>query len=101
MDLIPRNRDQPDEETALGPDAQRRQRSSIPSFLFISFLFFMLTNHSEEDAVARFQYKDAIQALEYQISNYSSWLVGNESNFFLVSTLCLPDVPKPRRSSAN
>jgi hypothetical protein len=86
MDTTTGNRDQLDEE-ASGPDIQRRQRSSIPSFLFISFLFFMLNNHNEEDAVARFQYKDIIQAFEHQLSNYSSWLAGNESNFYLVSPI--------------
>ena len=85
MDPPTRNRDQIDEEIGLGPDSPRRQRSSIPSFIFISFLFFMLTNHNEEDATTRFQYKDAIQALDYQMSNYSAWLNGTASNFSLVS----------------
>lgn len=45
----------------------------------------MLNNHDDGDAVNRFQYKDAIQALDYQMSNYSAWLNGSASNFSLVS----------------
>lgn len=75
----------PESGSAATPDElQRRQRGSLPSFLFITFLFFMLTNRTEEDVVVRAQYEDAIRALGYQLSNYSAWLNGTTTNFTLV-----------------
>jgi transmembrane E3 ubiquitin-protein ligase len=65
-------------------ELQRRQRGSLPSFLFITFLFFMLTNRNEEDIVVRTQYEDVVRALGYQLSNYSAWLNGTATNFTLV-----------------
>ena len=65
-------------------ELQRRQRGSLPSFLFITFIFFMLTGRNEEDVVVRTQYEDAIRALSYQLSNYSAWLNGTSTNFTLV-----------------
>jgi len=65
-------------------ELQRRQRGSLPSFLFITFLFFMLTNRNEEDVLVRIQYEDAIRAFGYQLSNYSAWLNGTATNFTLV-----------------
>ena len=65
-------------------ELQRRQRGSLPSFLFITFLFFMLTNRNEEDAIVRSRYQDATRALGYQLSNYSAWLDGSATNFVLV-----------------
>lgn len=76
-----------DLESGSAPTAdelQRRQRGSLPSFLFITFLFFMLTNRNEEDVVVRAQYEDTIRALGYQLSNYSAWLNGTATNFTLV-----------------
>lgn len=70
--------------TPTADELQRRQRGSLPSFLFITFLFFMLTNRNEEDVVVRAQYEDAIRALGYQLSNYSAWLNGTATNFTLV-----------------
>ncbi|KAF9644702.1 hypothetical protein BDM02DRAFT_3190363 [Thelephora ganbajun] len=64
-------------------ELQRRQRGSLPSFLFVSFLLFMFTNRNEEDVVVRTQYEDAIHALGYQLSNYSAWLNGTTTNFTL------------------
>ena len=78
---------EPDPEsgsTATADELQRRQRGSLPSFLFITFLFFMLTNRNEEDVVVRIQYEDAVRALGYQLSNYSAWLNGTTTNFTLV-----------------
>ena len=69
--------------TADVDELQRRQRGSLPSFLFITFLYFMLTNRNGEDS-ARSQYEDAIRALGYQLSNYSAWLNGTATNFTLV-----------------
>jgi len=65
-------------------ELQRRQRGSLPSFLFITFLFFMLTNRTGEDVVMRSRYEDAIRALGYQLSDYSAWLNGTVTNFTLV-----------------
>ena len=69
---------------ASADEIERRQRGSLPSFLFITFLFFMLTNRNEEDVVMRVQYEDAIRALGHQLSNYSAWLNGTATNFTLV-----------------
>jgi len=52
----------------------------LPSFLFITFLFFILTNRNEEDVFMRSQYEDAIRAFGYQLSNYSAWLNGTTTN---------------------
>ena len=78
-----RERD-PESGAVTADELQRRQRGSLPSFLFITFLFFMLTNRNEEDGVARSQYEDTIRAFGYQLSNYSAWLNGTASNFTLV-----------------
>lgn len=72
---------------ASADEIQRPQRGSLPSFLFVTFLFFMLTNRNEEDVVMRVQYEDAIRALGYQLSNYSAWLNGTATNFTLVRNL--------------
>jgi uncharacterized membrane protein YoaT (DUF817 family) len=68
---------------AAGP---RRRRSSIPSFIFITFILFMLTNHNSDDFLAQSQYQNALKAWTYQLSNYTAWLDGIKSNFTLVST---------------
>lgn len=44
----------------------------------------MLTNRNEEDVAVRAQYEEAIRALGYQLSNYSTWLNGTATNFTLV-----------------
>ncbi|KAJ8473594.1 hypothetical protein ONZ45_g16234 [Pleurotus djamor] len=62
-----------------------RQRSSVPSFLFISFLLFMLTNHSGDEFLARHQYQDALSSLSYQLSNFTAWRNGTDSNFTMPS----------------
>ena len=50
------------DETAITPNdarmQQQQQRSSMPSFLFIVFMLFMLTNHSGDEYFARSQYQD-------------------------------------------
>ncbi|KAF8817515.1 hypothetical protein BYT27DRAFT_7199045 [Phlegmacium glaucopus] len=71
-----------DEEAGLpGNSRVQRPRSSIPSFLFISFMLFMLTSHNGDEFLARHQYQDAVQSLTYQLANYTSWLNGTASNF--------------------
>lgn len=63
----------------------RRPRSSLPSFFFLSFVLFMLTNNQSEELAARNQYLDALSVLDYQLSNFTAWRNGTESNFTLVS----------------
>lgn len=74
-----------DEEAGLPaiPRAQR-PRSSVPTLLFMSFMFFMLTSHNGDEFLARHQYQEALQSLTYQLSNYSAWMNGTISNFTLV-----------------
>ncbi|OSD00125.1 hypothetical protein PYCCODRAFT_1453440 [Trametes coccinea BRFM310] len=67
-----------------GMEAPRQQRSSWPTFLFITFVLFMLTNGRGEDAsVTRDQYVNGLQSLSFQLSNFSAWLNGTASNFSL------------------
>jgi len=65
---------------------QQQHRSSIPSFLFIIFLLFMLTNHSGDEFLARNHYQETLQSLTYQLSNFTAWVNGSESNFIMVCT---------------
>ncbi|KAG2071545.1 hypothetical protein BDR04DRAFT_1098008 [Suillus decipiens] len=58
-----------------------QQRSSVPSFLFLIFMLFILTNHTGDEFLARNHYQDALQSLNYQLSNFTAWLNGTESNF--------------------
>ncbi|KAF6761571.1 hypothetical protein DFP72DRAFT_1041797 [Ephemerocybe angulata] len=60
---------------------QPRQRASVPSFLFLSFVLFMLTSHNGDEFLARHQHQDALQNLTWQLGNYSAWMNGTESNF--------------------
>lgn len=68
-----------------GEARAQRPRSSIPTFLFITFLLFMLTNHSGDEFLARNQYQNALESLNYQLSNFTAWMNGTSSNFSLVS----------------
>lgn len=61
-----------------------QQRSSVPSFLFLIFMLFILTNHTGDEFLARNHYQDALQSLNYQLSNFTAWLNGTESNFTMV-----------------
>ncbi|TFK18973.1 hypothetical protein FA15DRAFT_674849 [Coprinopsis marcescibilis] len=61
-----------------------RPRSSVPSFLFLSFLLFMLNSHNGDEFLARHQHQDALRALTWQLSNYTAWLNGTESNFTIL-----------------
>lgn len=72
-----------DEEN--GTTQPQRPRSSVPSLLFITFLLFMLTNHSGDEFLARNQYQNALQSLDYQLGNFTAWMNGTSSNFTLVS----------------
>ena len=68
--------------------APRRQRSVLPSFLFISFVLFMITNNGGEELAQRSHLLDALDTLNQQNANYSAWVNGTApENFTLVSTL--------------
>jgi len=73
---------------ATGDGRPQQPRSSIPSLLFITFLLFMLTSHSGEEFLARNQYQNALESLNYQLSNFTAWMNGTSSNFTLVGNLC-------------
>lgn len=44
-------------------------------------MLFILTNHTGDEFLARNHYQDALQSLNYQLSNFTAWLNGTESNF--------------------
>ncbi|THH13747.1 hypothetical protein EW146_g6501 [Bondarzewia mesenterica] len=67
---------QRDEEAAFPP--RQRPRNSISSFLFLSFILFMMTNNSGDELVARDQYQNALASLEGQLGNYTTWLNGTD-----------------------
>lgn len=69
------------------PSSPRSGRGSVPTFLFISFVLFMLTNNRGEELDARYRYMKALDSLNDQVANYSAWLRGYPSNFSLVRTL--------------
>lgn len=86
-----------DDEDALSNEAlSARRRGSIPSFIFMSFLLFMLTNGNTESFLARTQYQDALDSLEWQMGNYSAWLNGTETNFTMVSKCLRLQTVRPR-----
>lgn len=76
-----------DEEAGDAQNARQgpRQRASVPSFLFISFILFMLTSHNGDEFLARHQHQEALEGLTWQHGNYTAWRNGTESNFTLVS----------------
>ena len=90
----PANEPPRDLENGADPDNLARQpRSSVPSFLFISFILFMLmSGRGDEFSVTRDMYVNGLQSLNYQLANFTAWRNGTESNFTLVS-------PAPRSLS--
>lgn len=64
--------DEADVEAGTNPPTQR-VRNPIPQFLFISFMLFLLTNHSGDEYLARHQYQDALNTLTYQV-HFLDWL---------------------------
>ena len=67
----------------------RQPRTSVPSILFISFVFFMLMyGRGDEFSVARDMYVNGFRSLNYQLGNFTAWRNGTESNFTLVSPCC-------------
>ena len=89
---------QRDEENATTPNdvrtQQQQQRSSIPSFLFIVFMLFMLTNHSGDEYLARSHYQDTLQAMNDQLSNFTAWMNGESSNFTMVGVYACCVLPR-------
>lgn len=73
-----------DELEAGTPNPSAQQRSSIPSFLFIIFMLWLLTSHNGEEFLARHQYQEVLTSLKYQKSNFTAWANGTESNFTMV-----------------
>jgi hypothetical protein len=69
---------------SVDPQARRRQRGSVSSLLIMSFALFMITNRNSESEATRLQYLDAMISMEHQLSNFSAWINGTESNFTLV-----------------
>ncbi|TFK71357.1 hypothetical protein BDN72DRAFT_817637 [Pluteus cervinus] len=73
-----------DEEAGLAANNNRqRPRASLPSLLFLTVLIFMLTSHSGDEFLARHQHQEALRALTWQLSNYTAWMNGTESDFSL------------------
>ncbi|KAH9889041.1 hypothetical protein C8Q73DRAFT_737866 [Cubamyces lactineus] len=65
-------------------DSPRRQSNSIPSFLFITFVLFMLANGRGGDvSLVRYQLVNGLNSFNHQLSNYTAWLNGTSSNFSL------------------
>ncbi|KAG2011698.1 hypothetical protein CC2G_011786 [Coprinopsis cinerea AmutBmut pab1-1] len=79
--MNPPNRDEETGDARQQTPVQIRPRSNVPSFLFLSFLLFMLTSHNGDEFLARHQHQDALKALTWQLSNYTAWMNGTESNF--------------------
>ncbi|KAJ7504432.1 hypothetical protein B0H11DRAFT_516924 [Mycena galericulata] len=70
----------PQTEAEAAANPPERARFSVPPFLLISFMLFLLTNHNGDEFLARHQYQDALRMLTYQLSNYTAWMNGTESN---------------------
>lgn len=82
MDNVRRDEEAGDAQNARpGP----RQRASVPSFLLLSFILFMMTSHNGDEFLARHQHQDALENLTWQHGNYTAWRNGTNSNFTLVS----------------
>ncbi|KAG5352136.1 hypothetical protein C0989_003604 [Termitomyces sp. Mn162] len=64
-----------------GSGGPARQRNSISSFLFISFMLFMLTSRSGDEYLARRQYEEALFSLTHQLGNFTAWMNGTTSEF--------------------
>ena len=79
-----------DVEQGTPQEAPLPQRpSSIPSFLFITFVLWMIMNNQADDMAARATWQDNLSAIHNNIQNYSAWLNGSASNFSMVSVLQL------------
>lgn len=52
-------------------------------------MLFLLTNHNGDDFLARNRYQEALQSLSYQLSNFTAWVHGSQSNFTMVRACIL------------
>ena len=87
----PANDAQRDLETGADPESLARPepRSSVPSFLFLSFVLFMLMGgRGDEFAATRELYATGLRSLNHQLANFTAWRNGTASNFTLVSPAC-------------
>ncbi|KAI0310666.1 hypothetical protein OF83DRAFT_1044788, partial [Amylostereum chailletii] len=76
------------------PAMRQRPRSSLSSFLFLSFIFFMMTNNSaNDDSEVRNRYTNALASLEWQYGNYTEWQNGTTATNFTMPV----DRPEERR----
>lgn len=77
-----------DHDEEAGPAADvgqgQRQSSSIPSFLVVMLLIYILTSHNGDEFLARHQYQDGLRSLSWQLSNFTAWMNGTASNFTVV-----------------
>lgn len=74
-----------DVEQGTPQEAPLPQRpSSVPSFLFVSFVLWMIMNNQADDMTARVTWEENLANIHYNIQNYSAWLNGTESNFSMV-----------------
>ncbi|KAJ7581470.1 hypothetical protein C8J56DRAFT_960123 [Mycena floridula] len=55
----------------------------IPSFLFIMLMLYMLTTHDGGEFIAKHKYQHGLLSLTSQLSNFTAWMNGTESNFTL------------------
>lgn len=81
-----------DNERSTTPDGlpPQRQPSTVPSFLFISFVLWMIMHNQADDLTIKNHWMDALSAMHRNIENYSAWLNGTASNFTLVSICTSP-----------
>lgn len=65
-----------------------QSRGSISSFLFLTFMLFMLTSGGD-DIVVRNQYRETLKELLWEKGNFTIWLSGNQTggNFTMVRLL--------------
>ena len=52
-------------------------------------MLFLLTSHNGDEFLARHQYQNALQSLTYQLSNFTAWMNGTETNFTVVRAVFL------------
>ncbi|KAI6024101.1 hypothetical protein BKA83DRAFT_4267758 [Pisolithus microcarpus] len=75
------DRDDETENVQIVTRPQLQQRSSIPSFVIIIFMLFLLTNHSGDEYLARNHHHDVLRSLTYRLSNFTNWMNGSDTNF--------------------
>ncbi|KAK0199252.1 hypothetical protein DFS33DRAFT_1262349 [Desarmillaria ectypa] len=68
-----------DEEAGVPPQQPRRR--SFSSAIVLMIMLFLLTSHNSDEFLARHQYQNALQSLTHQLSNFTAWMNGTETNF--------------------